>query len=57
MTQQDADTLMDEDFEKYAFVSMKMEHEDNSCQDEIIHIYIKKKPLYHQSELWMMFVM
>lgn len=40
LTQQDAGTMMDEDFSKYAFVSMKMKHEDNSCQDEISDSYI-----------------
>ena len=33
LTQQDADTMMAEDLYKSALVSMKLEYEDNSCQD------------------------
>lgn len=43
MTRQDAGTMMNEDFSKYAFVSTKMEYESDSCQDEIRNLSILKK--------------
>ena len=41
LTQQAADTLMDEGLEKSAFAGVKTERNHNSCQDEIINVKTK----------------